>query len=228
MLPQINGLVSVIIPCRNGENYLAEAIESVKKQNITTEIIVVDDCSTDGTAKLAKELGCTVISISCSGTAKARNEGLNHVQGEYILFLDHDDILFEHAIKKLLQALVVPTDGKISMGKAQDFLASELDSEEKKRLAPKKDAYYGFLSGAVLLQRDIFLVVAGFNSELITGETVDFLIQVENAGFVVSRVDFVTVARRIHRRNTGRTMQKQEHKDYATILRNKLKNIKLR
>ena len=48
-------LISVIMPIKNGENYMEEAIDSIKKQNLDTEIIVIDDGSTDNTADLAKK-----------------------------------------------------------------------------------------------------------------------------------------------------------------------------
>ena len=63
----MNDLISVIIPCQNGTNYIKEAIDSVKKQNMNTEIIVIDDGSTDNTAEFAKNCGATVYSIPHSG-----------------------------------------------------------------------------------------------------------------------------------------------------------------
>lgn len=74
--------ISIIIPCRNGTNYLAEAIASVRRQGVEAEIIVVDDGSTDTTAELARSLGCTVQSISSSDQPYAKNVGLQLAQGE--------------------------------------------------------------------------------------------------------------------------------------------------
>jgi glycosyltransferase involved in cell wall biosynthesis len=59
----LNNLISIIIPCRNGVNYLAEAVAEIHRQNAQMEIIVVDDGSTDNTAMLTATLGCKVISI---------------------------------------------------------------------------------------------------------------------------------------------------------------------
>ena len=54
-------LISVIIPSYNGEKYIKECIESIQKQNMNTEIIVVDDISTDKTVEIARGMGCKVI-----------------------------------------------------------------------------------------------------------------------------------------------------------------------
>ena len=56
-----NPLISVIIPVKNGTNYLGEALASLRRQNLNMEIIVVDDGSTDATADLAREAGCVVL-----------------------------------------------------------------------------------------------------------------------------------------------------------------------
>src|ERR1700722_9202668 len=92
-------LVSVVIPCYNSERYLAEAIESVRRQTYPrTEIIVIDDGSTDGTARIARSSPVHYFYQPNSGISAARNRGLLHCHGEYVLFLDHDDCLLPKAI----------------------------------------------------------------------------------------------------------------------------------
>lgn len=85
--------ISVVIPCRNGAEFLGEALESVAAQTLRPdEVIVVDDRSTDGTVELARAHGATVLRTSePGGTAAARNLGWRHARGELIAFLDADD-----------------------------------------------------------------------------------------------------------------------------------------
>lgn len=90
--------VSVIIPCYNSAATIVRAIESVRNQlGVTTEIILVDDGSTDDSVSLAsKASGGELIVHSLngpSGTAYARNQGLKLAKGEWIQFLDADDTL---------------------------------------------------------------------------------------------------------------------------------------
>jgi glycosyltransferase involved in cell wall biosynthesis len=93
-------LVSVVVTCYNSTRYLAEALTSVLQQTYTRiEIIVVDDGSTDSTSAIAQYYPVTYIYQSNQGVSSARNTGLCHSQGKYILFLDHDDRLLPEAIE---------------------------------------------------------------------------------------------------------------------------------
>jgi teichuronic acid biosynthesis glycosyltransferase TuaG len=86
---------SVIIPCYNGSPFIAEAIQSVLDQTVpVAEIIVVDDGSTDGSASIAQGFGppVRVIRRKNSGVSEARNCGIREAKGEWIAFLDADDL----------------------------------------------------------------------------------------------------------------------------------------
>jgi glycosyltransferase involved in cell wall biosynthesis len=89
-------LVSVIIPVYNVENYLADTIRSVLAQTYDHfEVILVDDGSTDGSLALAQQFSDPRIKIIRQrnrGLAGARNTGIRHARGEYLAFLDSDDL----------------------------------------------------------------------------------------------------------------------------------------
>jgi glycosyltransferase involved in cell wall biosynthesis len=90
------GLVSVVIPCHNAERFLAAAIRSALAQTYAPcEVIVVDDGSTDSSAAVAASFGDRVVLIRQPhrGGNAARNAGIARSRGEYILFLDADDLL---------------------------------------------------------------------------------------------------------------------------------------
>lgn len=94
----IDGLVSIITPCYNGEKYIAGTIESVMRQTYPHwEMIIVDDGSTDGTATVAagyveRDGRIQLIRQANAGTASARNAALRVAQGRYIALLDADDV----------------------------------------------------------------------------------------------------------------------------------------
>lgn len=95
----IDGLVSIIMPAYNAEKYISESIESVLAQTYKNwELIVVDDCSKDGTIDVIKQYQMfdnriKVISLTCNaGVANARNVGMELAKGRYIAFLDSDDL----------------------------------------------------------------------------------------------------------------------------------------
>jgi len=101
--------VSIIIPLYNQKEYISDCIESVLSQTIPPlEIIVVDDGSTDGSGLIAegyKEQGIKVIHQVNKGLAPARNTGIMNSHGDYIFFLDSDDMLEENAIEILQEAI---------------------------------------------------------------------------------------------------------------------------
>ncbi|RYG53238.1 MAG: glycosyltransferase family 2 protein [Chitinophagaceae bacterium] len=96
-MQEIAGKVSVVIPAFNAAGFLPETIASVVDQTYSNrEIIIVDDGSTDNTKDLLREKygqTLTVISQQNAGVSAARNTGLEHSSGEYIIFLDADDLL---------------------------------------------------------------------------------------------------------------------------------------
>lgn len=120
MLP---GLVSVIIPCYNPRRTIKETVESVRAQTYEQyEIILVDDGSTDGFLDLLvrhrSEL--RVVRQGNKGRSAARNAGIQAARGEYLLFLDSDDLLLPHCLQYLV------TEAKkefadIVFGKAENF-----------------------------------------------------------------------------------------------------------
>lgn len=90
--------VAAIIPCRNGEAYLAEALASVRAQTLPVdELIVVDDGSTDRSVDIARAAGCTVVAAAGpGGPAAARNVGWRHARSGLLAFLDADDRWLPH------------------------------------------------------------------------------------------------------------------------------------
>jgi glycosyltransferase involved in cell wall biosynthesis len=93
--------VSVIIPTYNRAHLVSQSIESVLAQTYPDhEIIVVDDGSTDNTAAVVKAYGDRVryVQTTNGGTGHARNVGMQHARGKYLMFLDSDDLLYPYAL----------------------------------------------------------------------------------------------------------------------------------
>lgn len=99
--------VSIVIPCYNYGKFLGAAIESVLDQNYTyIELIVVDDGSTDDTAAVAARYdGVRIIQIKNSGLAIARNTGTRASKGDFLWFLDADDMLAPGAVESSVALL---------------------------------------------------------------------------------------------------------------------------
>ena len=111
MLMKNNTLLSIIVNTYNCESYLKQCLESIKNQlSIESELIVVDDSSTDNTFKIIEnELynlsNCSYYSINHSGISSSRNFGIEKAKGTYIMFVDGDDYIIEDSLHKIINYL---------------------------------------------------------------------------------------------------------------------------
>ena len=98
-------VISVIIPVYNAEKYISYCVDSVLKQSYKElELILVDDGSTDSSPELCdnyaeRDNRVHVVHKRNGGVSQARNVGIEHATGEYIMFVDNDDILSHNALK---------------------------------------------------------------------------------------------------------------------------------
>ena len=96
--------VSFIVPVHDGAPYLAECLASILGQTVAPlEVLVVDDGSTDRSGDIARSVGRPVRCLRQphAGPARARNHGVAETKGEFIAFLDADDLLVPHSRRRL-------------------------------------------------------------------------------------------------------------------------------
>ena len=105
------GLVSIIMPSYNAEKYISAAIESVRKQTYSNwELIIVDDCSKDNTLEIVRGIQDERIRLyqneTNSGAAVSRNKALREARGEWIAFLDADDLWVPEKLDEQIKFMV--------------------------------------------------------------------------------------------------------------------------
>lgn len=105
-------LISIIVPIYNADRYLEECLSSIQSQSYNNfEAILINDGSIDGSKKIAEKY-CErdnrfkLINQPNSGVASARQTGLNHINGEYVIHTDADDIMYVDALSHLYNTLV--------------------------------------------------------------------------------------------------------------------------
>jgi glycosyltransferase involved in cell wall biosynthesis len=111
--------ISVITPCYNSERFLQQTISSVLEQTLSPfEMIVVDDGSTDNSALIAESLGSQVrvIRQENQGESVARNVGIAEAKGDYLAFLDADDLLERGALEAMSRAVSLQPGSVALMG----------------------------------------------------------------------------------------------------------------
>ncbi|MCP4711182.1 MAG: glycosyltransferase family 2 protein, partial [Planctomycetes bacterium] len=129
-------LISVIIPTFNRANYIEEAVNSVLSQTYDAiELIIIDDGSTDNTRQLLSEYGDELryYRQDNQGIAAARNRGVTHATGDYLAFLDSDDIWMKDKLQRQMAVLEQIPQISVVYGHAEQFISPELDEETKRR-----------------------------------------------------------------------------------------------
>lgn len=215
-------LISVIIPVYNAEKYLAEAMESVLAQEINPiEIIVVDDCSTDGSLKVAEQFGENIKLLKLGenkGPGSARNAGIKIATGKFLSFLDADDIWTNEKLVGQLTFLEEHPGMDMVFGQVEQFISPELPDEHKSKLRVELTKLPGYVAGGMLIRKDTFMKVGLFDEKLELGEFIDWFSKAKDLGLKYHVTDEVVLKRRIHTSNMGVT--KREHlKDYTSLLR---------
>lgn len=121
--PACSQKVSIVIAARNNSAYLAETIESAFNQTIPCEVIYTDDCSFDDSINIARQYqnrGLILLESPChTGVCETRNRGAEIARGDYLLFLDGDDILPLDYVKKHLEKM--SPDTPFAYGGAEAF-----------------------------------------------------------------------------------------------------------
>lgn len=104
----VDGLVSIIMPSWNTARFIRESIDSVRNQTYTNwELLIVDDCSTDNTDEIVASYSDERIRYfkneKNSGAALTRNRAMREARGEWIAFLDSDDLWTTEKLERQLQ-----------------------------------------------------------------------------------------------------------------------------
>lgn len=185
--------VSIIIPLYNKEKYIANTIESIFRQTYNDfELIIVDDGSTDRSGEIARSYQdnrISVFQVTNGGVSSARNVGLSKASGEWIWFVDADDVPDENWLKKVAVYLEdssidiimgdfkrhLPDDKEekitiIAMGRIQEKTLAQSILDEQ-----MSTGYYGYLWNKLIRKSFIDIANARFKVGLTLAEDLKFM-----------------------------------------------------
>ncbi len=189
-------MFSVVIPAYNREDLIGRTIDSVLAQAYRDyEVVVVDDGSTDGTPDVLAGYGdrIRVVTQENRYEGAARNTGIRHARGDYIVWLDSDDLWFEWTLATFAEAVERYDRPAWIQGKSREFTEdAELADERGCALqAERYDSIYAASAlkitaiSAAAVRRDEALASPGFNEDRLNGQDVDFMMSCGTAeGFV--------------------------------------------
>jgi glycosyltransferase involved in cell wall biosynthesis len=224
-------LVSCIVPVYNGETYLGEAIESILKQSYRPiEIIIADDGSTDGTATVAERYGKQIryMRQANAGTAAARNLGLSAAAGEFVAFLDADDLWHPEKLARQMACFRARPELDYCVSHVQNFWIPELIEEEKKfRDHRISKALPGYVTGTLLARRYCFNTVGQFNTAIEHADDTEWFLRANERGAAMELLPDVLLYRRLHYTNLSRVKASNSRDQYLNVLKTALDRRRL-
>ncbi len=197
-------LVSCIVPVFNGERYRAEALDSILAQTWRPlEVIVVDDGSTDGTAHIAAGYGAEVSYIhqANAGPAAARNRGLDAAAGEFIAFLDADDLWHKEKLARQMARFEARPELDLCSAHMENFWSPEVKREKDRPSDGGLAKTQPGVTQAIVARRALFDRIGPFDTTLKHRDAMEWLSRAVDAGAVMETLPDVLVFRRIHRDN---------------------------
>jgi glycosyltransferase involved in cell wall biosynthesis len=204
-------LISCIIPVFNGERFLGEALDSILAQTYRPlEIIVADDGSTDGTAEVAASYGDRVAYLhqAKKGAAEAKNMGLDAAQGEYIAFLDADDLWHADKLTRQMVRLQQQPEVDLCFTQYQNFWIPELAEEQRRYQGhPFAQPTSAWSLCTLLTHRSSFDRFGRFVERIQGGyENTQWVLRAAGQGAVIEVLTDVLMCRRIHQTNQSREL----------------------
>jgi glycosyltransferase involved in cell wall biosynthesis len=181
--------VSVIVPVFNGERFLSEALGSLRQeQEPKLEIIVVDDGSTDGSIDIVQALAqqdprIRLIAGEHGGVSAARNIGVRAASGEYITFLDSDDLCPPGRIGRQLRKLTSNPEAAAVVGETLWFEALTADFEPEP--GTRHVRLISLHLHSAIFTRSVFDRYGFFDETLAHAEDADFFLRLAEANALV-------------------------------------------
>ena len=199
----MNPHVTVIIPAYNEERFIAEALESVISQNYEPfDIVVSDDGSTDRTVEIARSFaGVEVLALEHAGVSHTRNVAIRQAKGEWLAFLDADDVW----LPGKLAAQVAAVRAKPTAGICFTHLLFDVAQPAPAWYRGPEDGTVrlGFEPSTWLVRKDLFDRVGYFDQQRSLAEDTDWLARLNDAGVEQVIVTDCLVRRRIHGKNAS-------------------------
>jgi glycosyltransferase involved in cell wall biosynthesis len=218
-------MISVILPVYNGEKYIREALRSVQEQEAAAlEILVIDDGSTDGIAGiLAREFPSIYYHPRPhTGLPATRNAGLELATGEWLGFLDADDLWVPGKLRLQMDFLSNHPDVEAVFGHIRQFYTPE-DADQVRGVSRyAQEILPGYHPDTMLIRAEAMRRVGKFNPAVEMGEFLDWFARAQEAGLRYAMLPDVLALRRIHAGNMSVQRRSEAAPGYARLLKDAL------
>jgi glycosyltransferase involved in cell wall biosynthesis len=219
----LGALVSCVVPVYNGERFVRETLDTVVGQTYRPiEVLVVDDGSTDGTAAVAGSYGdaVRVIAHGPSGPAGARNRGWLEARGEFVAFLDQDDLWHPRKLALQMARFAARPELECSIAHVQMFWDDPHTAEARHyQEHPRMRPVAGYATTTMLVRRSMFERVGPLNPELRFADSPEWFVRAEEQGVVVELLPDVLTYHRLHAANLTRRHARESAEEFVDLVK---------
>jgi len=222
-------LVSIIMPAYNAQDYIKQSIQSVVKQTYNNwELLIINDGSTDNTVSIVesfKDTRIVLFSQENSGVSRARNYGISKAKGDYIAFLDSDDLWKNNKLNVQVSYMKKHPDIVLSY---TDYDSFKLQNEiiKNKQLYPfqienqhDRLLVFNYIATlTVMLKKEIFQKVDGFDISLFGPEDWDLWIRIAKIG-KIAFINQKLALYREHESGISKNRKRQLEQEYKVLRR---------
>lgn len=216
-------LVSIVVPVFNNARFLAETIQTILQQDYKpVEIIMIDDGSTDGSATIIKNHpDIHYVYQDNRGPAAAKNAGVKIAKGEYVAFLDADDLWASDKLSKQVACM----EASPQLGYTITFMRMHMMPGLEKPHWLKQElldrSLTAYLPSSLLMRRDCLQQVGEFDEAFKTSDEVDWFFRAKDKGVPMQILQEVLLYRRIHDHNLSNNLKAL----HATLLESVRRSI---
>ena len=192
-------LVSVIVAAFDAERYLAETLDSIVAQDHPAlEIVLVDDGSTDNTPEITQSYGDAVryFAQPNRGLGAAQNQGLALATGDFVSFLDADDLWLPEKTRVQLAAIVARPDVDVVFAHVEQFATSPSSGGAPPQIPDELRIMPGYSTGTMLISRATFDRVGPFSETVTIGPFIEWYLRAQDLGLRAHVMDEVLMRRR--------------------------------
>ncbi len=217
--------VSIIIAVYNGEKYLEAAIESVLAQTYPhLELLIINDGSTDNTRAIINKYAPFIRSFhqDNQGQPATQNRGIREATGDYISFLDADDLYYPHKIASQVAHLQSTPHLDMVFGHVEQFICPALPDQIREKWRCPPGSSPGYLAAAGLFRKATFEKVGFMNEKNPIGLFIDWYMRATEAGMKHVMLSDTVFRRRIHGNNIG-IREQNTRLEYLKIVKAALK-----
>jgi glycosyltransferase involved in cell wall biosynthesis len=219
-------LITCVVPVYNGERFLRAALESILAQTYRPiEVIVVDAGSSDASSEIVRSFDDPVrlVRHRSGGPAGARNRGWREARGEFVAFLDQDDLWHPRKLELQLARFAARPELECSITHVQMFWDDRHAEEERRyREHPRMRPIAGYATITMLARRSLIERVGPLNPALRFADSPEWFVRAEEQGVVTELLPDVLTYHRLHADNVTRREARASAGEFVDLVKSLL------